>query len=237
MRTGLAFTLIVLGIVFLMTSLSEGMWRPEAATWFSAQDWDQMQSWLPSAVVAVSVTGFLSIAIGVVVLWRGGGPAEKWRPWLTSLDRLAAEHGQPLVVDRRDGLSFIAYRDGQRVHIRCNPESGFGLVVRGMVPGRQSLCFIRPDVTLPGAMSEEYQVGAGRGWQLRAELPAIARILMNDVVLVSLMDRFFSHSEALGIVHDAQGVEVFCSLPAAEQVERRARTALDIVSYLRRVNG
>lgn len=237
MRTGLAFSLIVMGILLMGVSVSESVWRPEVATWFSAQDWESMQSWMPTAVVAFSALGFLAIALGVVVLWRGGGPAEKWRPWLTSLDRLAAENGQPVAVDGREGMSFVAYRDGQRVYVRCNPDGEPGLHVRGIVAGRQALCFVRPELQVPGAMPAEYTVGSGRGWQLRAELPAIARILMNDVVLVSLMDRFFSHAEAMGVVHNGQGVEVWCTLPAAENIERRTRIALDIVSYLRRVNG
>jgi hypothetical protein len=179
----------------------------------------------------------VAVVVGVAILWRGGGAAERWRPYTNALHRLAAEHGQTIAVDGRRGLEFLAFRDGQRIQVLATAGPDARLAIRGIIPGRQKLSFLRTADTQPDPSGRSSVVGGGRGWQLRAELPAIARTLLTDVVMVSMMDRFFANNESVAVVHDGSGVEVVALLPSFDQAERRTRQALDIVSYLRRVNG
>lgn len=234
MRIAVAFILIILGVACLALAAASPVW--EAALTPPAAALTGQPPWFTWAVMGSSLSGFVFVTVGVVLLWRGGGLAERWGPYITSLERLAAEHGQKIDVDKKNGIEFLAVRDGQRILVRIKPEPEHSLLIRGVIAGRQTLTFIRPD---RAATQDPHSlvVGGGKGWQLRADLPAIARVLLNDVVMISMMDRFFAHTETLGIRHDAAGIEVVSDLPSPDQVERRTRQAIDIVSYLRRVNG
>lgn len=234
MRIAVAFTLIILGIACLGLAAASPAW--EAALAPPAAAMAGQPEWFTWAVTGGSIAGFLFVTIGVILLWRGGGLAERWRPYVDAIDRLAAEHGQHVELDKRNGIEFVAVRDGQRILVRIKPEPDHSLTIKGVIAGRQKLTFLRPD-RAPPEDQRSLVVGGGKGWQLRAELPAIARVMLNDVVMISMMDRFFAHTDTLGIRHDATGIEVISELPAPDQVERRTRQAIDIVSYLRRVNG
>ena len=234
MRVAVAFTLIILGIACLALAAASPVWEPAFTP--TAAALTGQPEWFSFAVMGGSVLGFVFVTVGVVILWRGGGPSERWRPYIDAIDRLAAEHGQHVEVDKKTGLEFVAVRDGQRILVRLKPEPEHSLSIKGIVAGRQTLTFIRPERAPPEDHRSQI-VGGGKGWQLRAELPAIARVMLNDVVMISMMDRFFAHADTLGIRHDVSGIEVLSELPAPDQVERRTRQAIDIVSYLRRVNG
>lgn len=234
MRSLSAFLLIVFGVLALALSVGEHVWVPMVDPY---GQWAALQDNLPTLVLVSSATAFVCVSAGVFVLWRGGGAAERWRPYTTALSRLAAEHGQRIEIDRRKGLEFLAFRDGQRIHVTASEAVPPSMVVRGIVPGRQVLTFVRTEDARPDPTGRSQVVGGGKGWQLRAEFPTIARTLLNDVVMVSMMDRYFAHRESVAVVHDATGSQVQSQLPTPDQVEKRARQAIDIVSYLRRVNG
>lgn len=234
MRSFFAFLLIVVGLGALGATVTQEAW---VAYLDPHQQNVALQDALPTVRMGLASFALVCVGGGLFVLWRGGGAAERWREYLTALNRLAAENGQTIHVDRRTGLEFLAYRDGQRIHVHVTEGPPAALRVRGIVPGRQVLSFVRNEEAVPDPTGRSVSVGGGKGWQLHAELPAIARTLLNDVVMVSMMDRFFAHTESRAIVHDASGVEVVTSLPTFDQAERRARQAIDIVSYLRRVNG
>lgn len=234
MRALAAFSLIMLGVLCLGISLLEPVWAPLVDPGGQSRE---IQDLLPMVVTGSSALALVLVGVGVVILWRGGGAAERWRPYVGAMTRLAAEHGQRIRVDRNNGLEFLAFRDGQRIHVRATDGPPPSLAVKGIIPGRQTLTFVRTEDNQPDPTGRTALVGGGRGWQLRAELPAIARSLLGDVVMISMMDRFFSHTESTSIVHDASGIEVVSALPSFDQAERRTRQAIDIVSYLRRVNG
>jgi len=234
MRTVVAFLLIAVGVLALGVSLTSEQW---SVAFDQYQQNAAFQAMVPNLVIGTGLLSLASVATGVFILWRGGGPMERWKAYLPSLSRLAAENGQTVGLDRRSGLEFLAFRDGQRIYVRAHQDPEPSLVIHGTIAGRQSLTFVRTEDAQKPTANRSTVVGGGRGWQLRAELPAIARTLLNDVVMVSMMDRFFAHTETVGIVHDGSGIEVVSALPTPDQVERRARQALDIVSYLRRVNG
>lgn len=234
MRSVLAFLLIVFGILSLAISVGDQVWLPMVDPY---GQWTALQDSLATIVLGSSAMAFLCVSSGVAILWRGGGAAERWRPYTTALSRLAAEHGQRIEVVRRSGIEFLAFRDGQRIHVRATETVPPSLLVKGIIAGRQTLAFVRTEDGRPDPTGRSQVVGGGKGWQLRAEFPTIARTLLNDVVMVSMMDRFFANRETVSVVHDPSGSEVNSLLPPPDQVERRARQAIDIVSYLRRVNG
>lgn len=187
----------------------------------------------PIVGMATAVTGFGMMVLGLVLAFGSARQEEAVGPYRRGLERLAGEHGQALDVG--SGLSFLALRDGQPIVVEVRPGREAALTVRSPVKGRQALAFVRPEDA--PVDSRALRVGGGTGWELRAELPAIARALMNDPNLVAMMDRVFGSSSLAGVVHDVDGVEVTFVVNDPADVERRAREGIEIASYLRRVNG
>lgn len=187
----------------------------------------------PIVGMATAFTGFGMMVLGLVLAFGSARQEEAVEPYRRGLQRLATEHGQALDVG--SGLSFVALREGQPIAVELRPGREAGLSVRSPVKGRQALAFVRPEDA--PSDSRALRVGGGTGWELRAELPAIARALMNDPSLVAMMDRMFNAPALVGVIHDVDGIEVTFTIPDAGEVERRARDGIEIASYLRRVNG
>ncbi len=184
------------------------------------------------------------VGVGLVLLLGGGTRyfivtrhARLWSPYESALSRLAMEHGQGIFPVAGGGIGFSSAREGRKLEVQALPGAPPTLVVRQEVPARQPLLFVRLGEELPAAFAEFKPAGEGRSWELYAELPALARAHMNDMGIVQRMDRFFDLSESEWISHDADGIEIICSLPTPELAAQRAREALGVLAYLRQVNG
>ncbi len=231
MRNPLALSLLFVGLLVLGAAVPPGF-VPGVLT-AAGFDHQMVDKSGPIVGMATAVTGFGMMVLGLVLAFGSARQEEAIGPYRRGLERLAGEHGQALEVG--SGLSFLAIRDGQAIVVDLRPGRQAALTVRSPVKGRQALAFVRPE-DAPND-SRALRVGGGTGWELRAELPAIARALMNDPALVAMMDRVFAASALVGIIHDVDGVEVTFVVPDPSEVERRARDGIEIVSYLRRVNG
>lgn len=232
MRNPLALSLFVVGLLILSIAVPAGL-VPDllAAVGLSGE---QVLVNSPVVRTSTAMTGFGMMVVGFVIAFGTSRREEAVEPYRRGLQRLAVEHGQALDIGR--GLSFVALREGHPVSVELRPGGpDASLTVRSPVKGRQALAFVRPEDAPPDSRS--LRVGGGSGWELRAELPAIARALMNDPALVAMMDRMFGAEALLGVIHDVDGVEVSFTLQDPGDVERRARDGIEIASYLRRVNG
>jgi len=231
MRNPLALSLLVVGILVLLAALPDTVVM--GALRLAGLEENQILSTTPVVRVATAVTGFGMLVVGLVIAFATSPLGEAMEPYRRGLQRLATEHGQAL--DMAQGLSFVALRDGVPVAVEVHAGRSPRLTVRSAVKGRQALAFVRPADAPPD--SKALRVGGGSGWELRAELPAIARALLNDPSLLALMDRAFDVDTLVGVIHDVDGVEITYQLPDPGDVERRARDGIEIASYLRRVNG
>jgi hypothetical protein len=231
MRNPLALSLMFVGLLTLGTSVPPGL----VASILTALGFtlEQVAQNAPVVSTAAALTGFGMLVVGTVIMFGSSRQEEAVEPYRKGLQRLATEHGQAL--ESGEGLAFVALREGQPIVVELRPGRNASLTVRSPVKGRQALAFVRPEDAPPD--SRALRVGAGAGWELRAELPAIARALMNDPALVAMMDRMFNADALVGVIHDVDGVEVTFTVPSPPDVERRARDGIEIASYLRRVNG
>lgn len=231
MRNPLAISLLVVGLLVLVAALPDEV--VVGVLHLVGLPEDQVLATAPIVKVATAVTGFGMLVVGLVLAFGSRQTEEAVEPYRRGLQRLATEHGQALDVGQ--GLSFVALRDGVPIAVEVHAGRSPSLTVRSAVKGRQALAFVRPEDAPQD--SKALRVGGGAGWELRAELPAIARALMNDPSLLALMDRIFSVETLVGVIHDVDGVEVTYQLPDPNDVERRARDGIEVASYLRRVNG
>jgi hypothetical protein len=231
MRNPGAVSLLIMGIFFLGLALLPGVMDSILVT-VGVPDATAERT-APVAVMATAATSLGMIILALFLLVGSTRREQTYEPYRKGLERLAAEHGQ--AVDVGEGLSFVALREGQVISVEVLPEHRASLVVRSPVKGRQALAFVRPE-DAPGD-SRALRVGGGTGWELRAELPSIARAIVADAILVSHLDRFFSADTSIGVIHDVDGIEVTSRLPPSHAIETRARDCIEIASCLRRVNG
>ncbi len=198
---------------------------------------DELSAQAATVSMAMAVVGFLALVGGMVRFAQVRRHEQTWGPYEAALGRLAMEHGQGVFGQPGGGIGFQSAREGSRLEVIAAPGDPPLLIVRQAVPARQPLVFVPTDDDVPAAQAHFKQAGAGRSWLLLAELPALARAHMNDMGVVHRMDRFFELPESRWVAHDANGIEVACELPAPALISQRAREALDLVAYLRQVNG
>lgn len=231
MRNSGALSLLAVGVLLLALAVWPGVVHGILLT-IGVPD-ATVERMAPMAVMSTGATSLGMIVLALFLMVGLNRREQTYEPYRKALLRLAAEHGQ--AVDLGTGLSFVALREGQAISVEVLPEKHASLVVRSPVKGRQALAFVRPE-DAPGD-SRALRVGGGNGWELRAELPTVARALINDPVLVTLLDRFFASETSIGVIHDVDGIEVTSLLPPPVDIERRARDGIDLASCLRRVNG
>lgn len=203
------------------------------AAGFEADAVAPLTIWLSPALAA---GGFVLVLVGLVA-WLGSTAAEnRLRPYARALTPLAAEFGRA-VRQSGDLLELELLREGQRVEIQLDPRAGGGVRVRSSPPSRQSLRWLRPDAEPKGVAAAWREVERGPHWQLRAELPAMARPLLADPALMQVVDRFFAASHGLSIAHTVSGMVIDASLVTPEEVDAQVRLGVEIAFRLRRVNG
>lgn len=184
--------------------------------------------------VSTGVVGITMVLAGMWLLFSHSQAEATFGPYQQALTRLAAEHGQAPAVNPAGQLVFRGQNDGVPFHFVLDPRSGM-VVVRVEQAGRLTLAVMRPEYAPEAGAG--LRVGHGSGWELRAELPSLARRLLEDAGLVGVLDRFFAHEHAVGAVHDARGLEVTLGLPEPASVERAGRAGILMATALAQVNG
>lgn len=184
--------------------------------------------------VSTGVVGIALVLAGTWLLLSHSQAQATFGPYQQALSRLAAEHGQAPAVDPAGQLVFRGQNDGVPFHFFLDPRSGT-VVVRVEQAGRLTLAVLRPEHAPEAGAA--LRVGNGSGWELRAELPSLARRLLADTGLVGVLDRFFAHEHAVGAVHDSRGLEVTLGLPEPAHVERAGRAGILVATALAQVNG
>lgn len=235
MRTTGALYLLLAAVLLLGLAVVDGLWpallgalgaRPNEAVVWSA--------WTSSGLAFL---GFVLLLFGLVALVRAHTREEAWRPYIAALAPLAAEYGQAVrQVGRRD-LSFPARRDGTSLEIEVSPREGLVRVTCDSAP-RQPLAWVPRGASTESPVKDWPVVGSGKSWDLRAEIPAMARPILEDAGLQDVMDRFFAREEAIAVLHlRGMGIEVRAALGAPARLERQVRETMDIAFRIRRING
>lgn len=192
-----------------------------------------LTAWLAPALAGV---GFLLLSVGLVWWVRTRAREEAWSPYLAALSGIANEHGRGVAEDAKRGLTFAAVREGQTIDVAFHPTAQ-QLTVRSRVTARQPLAWIRTNAPKTVRGDELREVGTGRGWEMRAELPALARALLEDPALAEDVSRFFDRPGAVAIMHDRSGIEIVCRAGTADELSALVRAAIEVTFRIRRVNG
>lgn len=180
--------------------------------------------------------GFVLLMVAIVSYMINLGREQRWRPYVVALKPLAGEFGRGVKESSR-GIEFEIHRDGQRVELFVDPRDGGGILVRSPAPARQSLAWFRASASPPAPAKAWREVEHNLRWQLRAELPAMARPLLADAGLTTPVERFFEQPQGMSVLHTVSGIVIEGALVPAEAIDVQARLCCDIAFRLRRING
>lgn len=236
MKNSFPLLVALVGFTMLAVAVPEGVVLSGVAAILGRQPQD-VTAQAANVTLALAGVGSLLFVGGLiryVIVFRH---EERWGPYSSALARLAMEHGQGVFKQPGGGVGFQSAAEGRTLSVTLVPGTPPLLVTRQDVPARQPLVFLKRSDDVPSPHAHYKLAGEGHGWDLLAELPALARSHMNDLGIVQRMDRFFDLEESRWVAHDATGLEVVCELPPPHAVSQRAREALDVLKYLRQVNG
>lgn len=235
MRTTSSLYLIVLAVVLLALAAPEQLW-PWVLVSAGART-NEALVWSAWISTGCAVVGFLVLLLGLVALVRAHSREEAFRPFVEALAPIASEHGQAVRYDAQRGLYFPVRRDGALLDVEVRPHDAVVRVYAAVSP-RQQLAWVPRGADTDAPVKTWPVVGSGRAWDLRAELPAMARPLLEDTGLQDLMDRFFARAGAIAVLHVREaGLEVRQALGPSARLERQVREAMDIAYRIRRSNG
>jgi hypothetical protein len=189
--------------------------------------------WLSAVLAGV---GFVLLLVSLVAYMGNLSREQQWRPYMLQLKPLAAEFGRGVKESKR-GIEFEIQRDGQRVELLVDPRSGGGILVRSPPPARQSLAWFRASAPPPSPSQGWREVERNIRWQLRAELPAMARPLLADTTLIGPVERFFEASRGVSVTHAVTGIVIEGELVPDDAIGDQARLCIEIAFRLRRLNG
>lgn len=191
---------------------------------------------LPWFTVSFAGGGFILLLAGLASLLRSTNREQQWRPYVSALKPLAAEFGRG-VVESANGIEIQLQRDGQRVDVHLDPRPGGRLVVQSAAPARQALTWFRRPAKPAAEVGAWREVERTERWEMRAQLPAMARPLLADPALMDVVQRFFELREGTSVTHTVAGMVIEAALVSPESVDAQARLCLEIAFRLRRVNG
>ncbi len=236
MKNSAPLLLALFGFVLLVLVMPEGFVLSMMAATLGRHP-EEIKGQAASLSLGMAIVGTLCMVLGIARFSIVRGHERTWGPYTDALSRLAMEHGQGVFPQKGGGIGFQSAREGRQLEVQAVPGNPPMLIIRQAVVARQALLFVKTDADLPASHAHFKPAGEGRSWELLAELPALAKAHMNDLGVVQRMDRFFELRESQYITHDAGGIEIVCELPIPTLVGQRAREALDVVAYLRQVNG
>jgi hypothetical protein len=220
------------GVLFL-AALDDRLVALLERSGFGTEALDVVSPWF--AVVLAAVALVLTVA-GVASFLSGSARDQRRAPYVAVLKPFAAEFGRG-VREAGDSLEFEALRDGQRVEVLVDLRPGGGIAVRSSPPARQSLSWFRPPAAAPSRAAGWREVERTERWQLRAELPAMARPLLADTGLMEVVHAFFTSHLGTAVTHTLSGMEIDAELAPVDAVGAQVRVCVEMAFRLRRLNG
>lgn len=188
---------------------------------------------------ALGIFGVFLVGFGIWMMWQWAtDKSEVYAVWAQMLEPVAREYGRLVESHETEGLGFVSHVDGVRTEVLVQPmDEGFSSVWVA-APARQLIMILPVDA--PGALADDHEwrlAGQRPRWVLRAELPALARPLLEDVRLVESVEHLLDTGAVKAIRHDHRGIEVLLTLVPPERLAHTLRLALAMGRHLRRVNG
>ena len=184
--------------------------------------------------------GAMATVTGVVGFWRTLTDRQGiYAPYIAALTPVAKEYGRSVESHPKDGLGFATGAEGVRLEILVQPAGPSRFVSIWMqAPSRQRLLFVPADASGTAVDDADWRLVGNRGnWVLRAEMPSVARPLLNDGGLVDDLTTLMRHREVRAVKHDQRGVEILADIVPAEDLRLVLRDALMACRRLRRSNS
>lgn len=190
----------------------------------------------PIVATGLATGAFLVFVVVWFVMMGNYRRAERVGPYVEALRPFAAEFGRG-VLETKNGVELHLQRESQRVVVRVDVGDGGRVSVESPPPARQQLAWVREGAPPPEAARQWREVDRAARWQLRAELPAMARPLLADPALMDVVNRYFDLPEGASVTHTISGMRVDGALPPPERADALVRLGTEIAFRLRRVNG
>lgn len=161
-----------------------------------------------------------------------------YAPYVEALAPVAAEYGRSVERHPRDGIGFASRAEGVRLEVLVQPAGKGFISVWMQVPSRQRLLFVPAAGGAASSDDVDWRLVGQRGnWMLRAEMPSVARPLLQEDGLVGDITALMRNREVRAVKHDQAGIEVLSDLVPAEDVRRVLKDILTACRRLRRTNG
>lgn len=199
-----------------------------AGTWAVSPVWADTSGSLDLVRVglgAVAILGGTPLALWPWLV-RAGVVADPGRPWVASLARLAAEHGQAMQSDPEIGVWFDTIHGGPRFRVLLQPVSRT-MRLTSRQASRHGLVVLRQDEPIDPDRSHWMEVTRGAGWVMYAEVRISVIGLLENARLIAALDAFFDFSGASRVSFDPQGLTLELALPPADRAEKVVRRAMD----------
>ena len=189
--------------------------------------------------LVLGLFGLLVVLFGVYQLWLWASDrGDVYAAWADQLSAVAAEYGRRVEVHPKEGLGFVSTVEGARTEVLVQPMGEGFVSVWVAVPCRQPLMLV--PVAAEGALRDDPDwrvVGQHNNWVLRAELPSMARPMLDDSRLKLAADNLMHYPWVKAIRHDRKGLEVLMPLMPPEHLAPMVRHALHLVRVLRQLNA
>lgn len=189
--------------------------------------------------LVLGLFGLMVLLYGVYLLWQWASDrSDVYEAWAHALTPVAAEYGRRVELHPKEGLGFASNVDGARTEVLVQPMGQPFVSVWVSAPCRQPLLLL--PAAIEGALNDDPDwrlVGTHNNWVLRAELPSMARPILEDGGFQHAADGLLHYPWVRAIRHDHKGIEVLLALMPPEHLGPMVRYALNLVRVLRKVNA
>ena len=233
----LAVSLLFAGVLVLATATHAAELAPLLLDLDEASA-DAAQVELGVMVVGMGL-GFALMALGVhrgLLIARDR--THEYLPYLPELERLAGEFGARIQQDPREGLGFVTSHHGSRLDVLVQPADPSRTRLFLESPAQQRLMVLSAHGQGSDLDDAEWRLVGRRGaWVLRAQMPGLARPLLEDRGLADSLDELCTYDELIGVRHDQLGVEVLAGGLPPDQLIDFLRAALAVARNFQARNG
>lgn len=160
-------------------------------------------------------------------LLASGMVPDKGGPWVQSLARLAAEHGQQVQSEVGVGVWFDIVHGGPRFTVLVDPV-GHRLLLKSRRNARHGVVVLRRGERGEADNASWVEVARGEAWSMRAEVRVAAAAMAQNAALAHALDRFFAFRGAVSVSFGADGLALELRLPAPESTPDVIRAGMDV---------
>ncbi|MEY3211061.1 MAG: hypothetical protein RIT28_1542 [Pseudomonadota bacterium] len=187
----------------------------------------------------LAIFGLCVLLVGIWLLWQWASDnSEVYEIWVQQLEPVAGEYGRRVEIHPKEGIGFASQADNVRTEVIVQPLGEGYVTVWVASPGRQPLMMMPAHAE--GALADDTDwklVGQHMNWVLRAELPSMARPLLNEGALVSAVSQLMHFPWVKAVRQDSKGVEILMGLMPPEHLSPMVRDALVVARLLVKLNG